>query len=1174
MATFASAKTGNWSATTTWVGGVVPALGDKITIATGHTVTIDTTSAVCGDDTTTALTVNGTLKASRSVSSSLRVRGDLYVNTGTMDFGTVADPIPPNVTATLFLNDSATMANCKYGLRTNINTTAFAGIHFRGATKARVATTVGAVASGSSTFTVNDASGWKSGDRIVFAPTDSNASSFFVRTLAADPVGNAVTITGTTPAAMLTGHYMINTTCNVRIRPFNFSFSQYVNIAPPLTQPASTITWQHVEFAGAGNRATTAGGVTLVGLLQFFGVATTGGANPHPFVNPIIPVCVAIDDAGVANGAGEALALSGFRPTQQGGRIQCTPYIHWWHASNVIQTIRENAANSVDFIDPVLIGVTRAFAQDGSRGSRIYRPKMLGVRAMAIHRGAATATYVEDAEVESCAQLCNLAATGDLTFVRGKFNKRYGNAFTGAEPTSSETTGTGAMTITGGEFGANCTLKATAKSYWQYADPNAVMAVYYADGDATKHYEQRPGGVVERDNANRYRGLSSLELIPGVADLPCRRSFTMAAPSGDSTVVGYVRYTSDYNGSDRPTVTVTGGNMAAPVSFTPPAGAPDTWHKFTLTLNNPGAASVYDITFSAIGTAGAAFFDGVPFAPFVSAVRHYGYVFDETNPIRKADPNIVMSESSALARPVAVNHATQTITVSGPCTNQQVYHALIADLCKTDNIDKAVHVTSSDGINFTTTYTVALSGTGAITGAYTDAAGTHVMIEAPAIVAGSRVQVYDVTNGVEIYNDVLSINGLSIPATFTIERVLRLRADHATKLPMTSIGTLTAAGLVFLDIQADDDVYTGNSIDGSTVTEFSADGPNIQVDINDPDGVTSVQRLYAWMQHYQTTAAGIASGFFGAMTAIDAVNYVVDQSLVDLKLDNVNAAIPLRITGGHLARKDGSPIIAASSNSIQMEPGKAYAVGGGAATVDNAAIAAAVRANLATELARLDVAVSTRSTLTAGDIPAGLTAADVWAHGARTLTSDAAPSAATVASAVRTELSTELSRIDASVSSRLAAANYTAPTAAPSAADNASAVWAAGSRTLTSSAAPSASDNAAAVWSAATRTLTSGAAPSALAVAAAVRTELATELSRIDVKTSTRSTLTAADIPAGLSAAEVWSHNDRTLTVASGLTPAQEAKIDAIVEDAARIPADPARQSTLEQVQTRVDATL
>ena len=63
-------------------------------------------------------------------------------------------------------------------------------------------------------------------------------------------------------------------------------------------------------------------------------------------------------------------------------------------------------------------------------------------------------------------------------------------------------------------------------------------------------------------------------------------------------------------------------------------------------------------------------------------------------------------------------------------------------------------------------------------------------------------------------------------------------------------------------------------------------------------------------------------------------------------------------------------------------------------------------------------------------------------------------------------------------------------------------------------------------------------------IPAAVRTELATELAHLDAKVSTRSTLKATDIPAGLTAAQVWTHADRTLTVASGLTPEQQQAMD------------------------------
>lgn len=94
---------------------------------------------------------------------------------------------------------------------------------------------------------------------------------------------------------------------------------------------------------------------------------------------------------------------------------------------------------------------------------------------------------------------------------------------------------------------------------------------------------------------------------------------------------------------------------------------------------------------------------------------------------------------------------------------------------------------------------------------------------------------------------------------------------------------------------------------------------------------------------------------------------------------------------------------------------------------------------------------------------------------------------AAIATAVRTELATELAHLDADVSTRLAAAGYTAP-------DNAG-IAAIDARLPTDPADQSAVEAAIAAIPAA---------PSAAAVATQVRTELATELGRIDVAISSR----------------------------------------------------------------------
>ena len=216
----------------------------------------------------------------------------------------------------------------------------------------------------------------------------------------------------------------------------------------------------------------------------------------------------------------------------------------------------------------------------------------------------------------------------------------------------------------------------------------------------------------------------------------------------------------------------------------------------------------------------------------------------------------------------------------------------------------------------------------------TSTAGGAITVEIPevsvdvvasALISGSRVQLYNVTDGIEMLNSVLPSSGLIYTASYTGDKIVRLRADHASKLPLETAGVLTESGLTFLDIQQEDTVYADNGVDGSTVTEFTPDEANIQVDISDPDGVTDVQRLYAWLQWYMTTEGGVRSDFFGSVSAIDSANYQIDQAKANIKLDNVSL-IPVRVVGGNLTRRDGSTVIAASSGSIQMDPGKAYAI--------------------------------------------------------------------------------------------------------------------------------------------------------------------------------------------------------------------------------------------------------
>lgn len=181
------------------------------------------------------------------------------------------------------------------------------------------------------------------------------------------------------------------------------------------------------------------------------------------------------------------------------------------------------------------------------------------------------------------------------------------------------------------------------------------------------------------------------------------------------------------------------------------------------------------------------------------------------------------------------------------------------------------------------------------------------------LIANSRVRVNNETDNIEIYNSVVAGTSVTIPSFWTTNKTLDVRVTNVigltAYLPYQAAGTLTATGASFLIAQELDSVYNTNSIDGSAITEFVADYPNVQVDIDDGDGATSVQRLYAWFEYAMHSSQGIIT-YFNGITAQDTLNYQVNTSVVDLEFDNVSAtSIPIKITGAYIFRDDGTTVI-------------------------------------------------------------------------------------------------------------------------------------------------------------------------------------------------------------------------------------------------------------------------
>ena len=190
--------------------------------------------------------------------------------------------------------------------------------------------------------------------------------------------------------------------------------------------------------------------------------------------------------------------------------------------------------------------------------------------------------------------------------------------------------------------------------------------------------------------------------------------------------------------------------------------------------------------------------------------------------------------------------------------------------------------------------------------------GTNVVaqqfatISAPNLLSGSRVRVYDEDNAVELYNDVLASAGFSQSFVYTADTTVTLTATYTSgataKLGLSATGIFTATGVTFLASQEDDTVYNGYAINGSTVTGFTADYAQTDVNLSMVTNWEAAD-LYAFLIYTQTTEDGIRN-FFGCITALDAGNLQINTSVVSIFLDNSTALFIYQTDSIRIFRSD------------------------------------------------------------------------------------------------------------------------------------------------------------------------------------------------------------------------------------------------------------------------------
>ncbi len=232
--------------------------------------------------------------------------------------------------------------------------------------------------------------------------------------------------------------------------------------------------------------------------------------------------------------------------------------------------------------------------------------------------------------------------------------------------------------------------------------------------------------------------------------------------------------------------------------------------------------------------------------------------------------------------------------------------------------------------DLTTTGTITLSNGASVLGTYTDANGTNIILpwSVTNVEATATLQLYNVTKDAEVVNQVVpgtANTKVSTNGTYTTSQIasgdnIRLRitcqAGAAAFLPYEAFGVASSAGISFRADQQPDTVYNSNGIDGSNISTLTADYPNVQIDISDGDGIADARELYAFYVYQSTTSTGIEN-WFGAITAIDAMNYRVNTDVVDIKLQNTGSTA-LVISGARIYRDDDTSILHAESGDLPM----------------------------------------------------------------------------------------------------------------------------------------------------------------------------------------------------------------------------------------------------------------
>lgn len=637
MATITTGGSGNWSSTTPnapWPGGTLPTSADDVIAANGHTLTLDTLTAEC---LTLTFQSGSTFRVSTSVNSALKPQRDVAFQSGsTIDVDLSAYPA---INCILYGNG---LANGSAVYRWIINDGVVAG-RFQGAPRKRRTRLSGAVSAGATSFNVDDASGWAVGDQIVLANTDAwvntatSGPRHEKRTISAVS-GTSLTISAALTYAHADDGYVINLTSNLKFSSWDTSaFSRASGVLNNIgnVSPANSRLFRDVEFRDLGQNFNVA--ALSNNYLNFHRTKVMEGA-----------------DAGVKN-----CTFNGswtYANQHLGGT---DGYIHYFDdEDNVYHTERASSWQRAISIDNGMLAA-----------KPIKRSTILRVsNHPAISTPLFANTEFEDLVVSGADQVW--INTGSARVVGGSL---FGNAvvcYSGKDVRFTDVAigtefgatngsafiqrGSGNIVMTGGSIQAT-----VLDSFSDTMAPSDSVSLVNKGGNPGEQeiYTNQSTSVpaIRRDNAVFNRSLASLKFTLNRATDPADYEFQILAKNGEPLrLLFFVQKSASpaYGSSTLPSITVSGLGITPVVAAMSSGTAAGAWELLELNVTqNSGGDGLLTVTLSAqSATAGAyALFSGCPMPPFVTRCRHYGYLFDETIPIRTVDPLVDDDEATAAA---------------------------------------------------------------------------------------------------------------------------------------------------------------------------------------------------------------------------------------------------------------------------------------------------------------------------------------------------------------------------------------------------------------------------------------------------------------------------------------------------------------------------------------------